>query len=239
MRSQTRSAICSIALGILVAGCASTTAMSHLKVDVQVIDALRRYELAYLLQAGDQIEVFVYRHPEFSRKSVVRHDGAISLPLLGDVNAAGKSPKELARELTELFGTRLKNPEVTVIVENPPEPMVYVLGEVGVPKGVALRQARTAAQALAQSGIVTKAAALYSVSVVRLSREGVLEAHTIQSDGASQPEVYMALQNMALMPNDLIVVPESYRGQVVRAITDFNTIIQPYFQYKVLFEFAK
>lgn len=223
-------------LSILLAGCATTAGEgSRLKVDVQVLDALTRYEAAYALQPGDAIEVFVYRHAEFSRKSIIRADGFISLPLLGDVKAAGKAPKELAEELTEKFSVRLKNPEVTVIVENPPEPMVYVLGEVGGPKPVPLRQARTVAQALTYAGNATKAGDLFSVSIVRLNKDGLLEAHTVQSENyTSQPEIMMALQNMALAPNDLVFVPESYRGQVVRAITDVNIMLAPYFQLRIL-----
>lgn len=234
MRSRIRSAVQIVALGFFLAGCASTTTEASLKVKVEVLDALSRYEIAYLLQAGDQIEVFVYRHPEFSRKSIVRPDGFISLPLLGDVRAAGKTPLELGKELTKLFSVRLRNPEVTVIVENPPEPMVYVLGEVGGPKALPMRQVKTAAQAIAQAGAVTKAGDLFSVSVVRLSKGGLLEAHTVRTEGYNQPEVYMALQNMLLQPNDLVVIPESYRGQIVRLFTDVNALIQPYFQYRIL-----
>ena len=234
MRSRIQSAVQIVALGFLLAGCASTTTEASLKVKVEVLDALSRYEIAYLLQAGDQIEVFVYRHPEFSRKSIIRPDGFISLPLLGDVRAAGKTPLELGKELTKLFSVRLRNPEVTVIVENPPEPMVYVLGEVGGPRALPMRQVKTAAQAIAQAGAVAKAGDLFSVSVVRLNKKGLLEAHTVRTEGYNQPEVYMALQNMLLQPNDLVVVPESYRGQIVRLLTDVNALIQPYFQYRIL-----
>ena len=70
---------------------------------------------------------------------------------------------------------------------------------------------------------------------VRLNKDGLLEAHTVQSENyTSQPEIMMALQNMALAPNDLVFVPESYRGQVVRAITDVNIMLAPYFQLRIL-----
>jgi polysaccharide export outer membrane protein len=223
-----------LALAVLLAGCAATTTQANLKVDVEVLDALTRYEVAYVLEAGDQVEVFVYRQPDLSRKAIVRSDGFISLPLLGDVKAARLAPRELAANITDLYSVRLKNPEVTVIVENPPEPAVYVVGEVGVPKVVTLRQAKTVAQALAQSGIVNHGAELFSVSIVRLNDKGFLEAIDVKTENHSQPEVYMSLQNMALHANDLVIVPESYRGQVVRALTDVNTLIAPYFQYRVL-----
>lgn len=238
MRGLTQRVIHSILLSVLVSGCimVPTTTTSKMEVEVQVLDALTRYEITYALQAGDQLEVFVYRQPDFSRKTIVRADGFISLPLLGDVRAAGKSPNDLGKELTALFSLRLKNPEVTVMVENPPEPSVYIVGEVGGPKALPIRQAKTAAQAIAQAGVVSRGAELFSVSIVRLGKNGLLEAHTVQTEGYSQPDVYMALQNVALMPNDLIVVPESYRSQFIRGVADFNTLILPYFQFRLLQE---
>jgi polysaccharide export outer membrane protein len=239
MHALIRCAIRHFLLGIVLAGCVSTTTDLKLKVDVQVLDALTRYEIAYLLQPGDQIEVFVYRQPGFSRKTIVRPDGFISIPLVGEVRAAGKAPRDLSKELTKLFSARLNDPKVTVIVENPPEPMVYVVGEVGAAKAVPFRQAKTAAQAVALAGTLTRGADPSGVSIVRLSKDGMLESHSVETEGYSFPEFYMVLQNFALMPNDLVVVPESYRAQIVRAFTDVNTIIQPYFQYRLLFEIAK
>ena len=221
-------------LGGLVAGCAVPTTTESLKVEVEVLDKLTRYETAYLLQAGDQLEVFIYRHPELSRKAVIRPDGFISLPLAGEVLAAGKAPRDLSQELVAKYGDRIKNPEVTVIVENPQEPMVFVLGEVGAPKAVPLRQAKTAAQAVALVGSPVKTADLSSLAIVRLSKAGLLEAHTVKADGLNQPELYMALHNMPLMPNDLVFVPESYRNQVMRFVNDVNQVLFPYYQYRIL-----
>ena len=234
MRQLIRSTLCAVVSGILLAGCAATTTTESLSVEVEVLDMLNRYETAYLLQAGDQLEVFIYRHPELSRKSVIRPDGFISLPLIGEIKAAGKAPRDLNAELAAKYGDRIKNPEVTVMVENPQEPMVFVLGEVGAPKAVPLRQARTAAQAIALVGNAVKTADLSSLAIVRLNNKGLLEAHTVKSEGFNQPELYMALQNMALKPNDLVFVPESYRGQLVRLVTDVNAMVFPYYQFRIL-----
>jgi polysaccharide export outer membrane protein len=234
MRQLIRATLYAAGLGFLLLGCAATTTTESLKVEVEVLDVMNRYEAAYLLQAGDQLEVFIYRHPELSRKAIIRPDGFISLPLVGEIQAAGKAPRDLSSELVTKFGDRIKNPEITVIVENPQEPMVFVLGEVGAPKAVPLRQARTAAQALALAGNATKSAELSSMAIVRLNSKGMLEATTVKSDGVNQPELYMALHNMLLKPNDLVFVPESYRGQIVRLIQDVNTMMFPYYQYRLL-----
>lgn len=242
MTSSIRSALRIGALAVLLAGCAATTTSEKVKVDVEVLDTLSRYEVAYILQPGDQIEVFVNRFADISRRSVVRSDGYISLPLLGDIKASGKAPQDLARELTDLYAVRIKNPEVTVIVENPPEPSVFILGEIGGPKSIPARQVKTAAQALALAGIPTRFAVLENVSVIRLNKDGYLEAHIVKAnEHSSQPEILMALQNMPLQANDLILVPESNRGQVVTALTDVNSILapvnsvlSPYFTFRLL-----
>jgi protein involved in polysaccharide export with SLBB domain len=120
------------------------------------------------------------------------------------------------------------------MVENPPEPMVFVLGEVGGPRALPLRQVKTVAQALAQSGNAVKSGDLFAASIIRLNKEGLLESHTVRTEGYSQPEVYMALQNMPLAANDLVLVPESYRGQFLRLITDVNSMLAPYYQFRIL-----
>lgn len=188
----------------------------------------------YVLRPDDEIEVFVYRHPVFSRRTTIRPDGLLSLPLLGEIKTAGKAPRELNEQLPELFGQRLVNPEVTVIVENALKPMVFVRGEVGAPRTITLRQSKTVAQAFAQSGTVIKAGSLSSVAIIRVNEKGFLEAHTVNAEGYSQPEIYMALNRMILMPNDLVLVSESYRGQLPRAVQDFNTLYLSYFQIRLL-----
>lgn len=226
---------------LLLAACASPTTTATLKVEVEVVDALRRYEVVYLLQPGDVVEVFVNRHPEFSRKAIVRSDGMIGLPLVGDVKAAGLTPAALAGHITQRYAPRLNQPETTVIVENPPEPSVYVLGQVAGPRAVPLRQARTLAQALALAGDATKLAALPYVAVIRLNEQGVLEAHRLAGEGGtpSQPELYMAMSSITLRPNDVVLVPESQRSQAMRILQDITLALAPLLNFVILNDATK
>jgi polysaccharide export outer membrane protein len=229
--------LCVMPLAMLgLAACASPSTSTPLKVKTEVLDVLNRYEHAYVLQPGDQLEVFLYRQPEFSRKTTVRPDGAIALPLISEVKAAGKTPTALAEELTGLFAARLLKPEVTVMVENPPEPMIYVVGKVGAPKALPLRQTRTVVQALAQASDATPNASIENVSVIRINKEGFLEAHFIETQGLqpSQPDVYLALSNMTLQTNDVVLVPESNRSQLLRTLQDVNTALSPLFNVLIV-----
>lgn len=225
-----------------LAGCVSPVApegRSRVQVDVEVLNAARRFEHVYLLQPGDQIEVFMQRFGDLTRKVTVRPDGFISLPIVNEVKAAGKAPAQLAEELRVLFGQRLREPEVNVIVLNPPEPMVYVVGQVGAPKALALRQASTLAQAVAQSGDVTRNAAPDSISVIRLNPDGQLESRVLRAYGASQPEVYMAMAAVPLQSNDLVVVPESYRSQIMRTLQDTSVALNPILNVLILREISR
>jgi hypothetical protein len=69
---------------------------------------------------------------------------------------------------------------------------------------------------------------------VRLNKDGFFEARAITLEGYNQAETYIALQNFALLPYDLVVVPESDRSQFMRLIQDVNTAITPYFQIRLL-----
>jgi polysaccharide biosynthesis/export protein len=223
--------------------CACTTELvttNKVPVQVEVLNAARRFELVYEVRPGDQLEIFMQRHNDLSRKVTVRPDGFISLPIIDEVKASGKSPRELAEELKKLYTTRLRDPEVNVIVLNPPEPMVYVVGQVGAPKAVPLRQAGTLAQAIVQAGDATKLAAAGSISVIRLNASGQMEAHVLDTHGrdASQPEVYMAMAAVPLKTNDLIVVPESQRSQIMRVLQDTSTALVPILNLMILKEIA-
>jgi polysaccharide biosynthesis/export protein len=228
-------------LSLLVA-CSPTTTKKPLAAKPEVLTSLKRYQKEYVLAPGDKLDVMVYRSPEFSRTVQIRFDGYISLPVLDDVKAEGLTVPQLDTRLTELYGQRLLHPEVTVDVINAREPMVYVSGEIGAPNPVPLRLARTAAEALAHAGGMLKTAARDRVAVVRLEADGRLVSHVVEDGGIGQPGFYMALHNMLLKPDDLIIVPESNRSQFVRMLDDFvtkpltalNQALGPYFQFTLI-----
>ena len=244
LKVVTPAGLVSIIAAIGVAGCASQTTNTPLRIEETVAQSLQRYTKEYVLAPGDSIEVVVYRIPELTREVLIRRDGYISLPIVDDVLAAGRTIRDLDDELTRLYSSRVVDPEVTIIIKNAPEPVVYVVGEVGAPHPVPLREARTAAQAIAMAGSVLDSADLSQVSVIRLDDDGYLRAHTIEAQQRAQPALYMALQNVALQADDLIFVPESDRSIAVQAIRDFittpmgafNQMLTPYYQVRIIQE---
>jgi polysaccharide export outer membrane protein len=127
---------------LLGAGCATTPT----KV------AQERPDPEYRIGREDVLEVVVWREPELSRVVPVRPDGKISLPLAGEVEAAGRTPAELQGELTKAIGAYVRDAAVAVLVREINGARFYVLGEVAHPGGFALRGPISVVQAIALAG---------------------------------------------------------------------------------------
>lgn len=128
---------------VAAAGCASTrvTPMSA---------EIPRGE--YRIGKEDVLEVVVFREPELSRVVPVRPDGKISLPLAGEMDAAGKTAAELQRGIASVLAAYVRDPAVSVLVREINASRVYVLGEVVRPGGFPLRGPMTVVQAIAIAG---------------------------------------------------------------------------------------
>lgn len=232
-----------IFLACFLSACESVPARTSLPANSEIISSIERYRIQTQLVPGDQLEILVYQHPELSRVVTVRRDGMITVPLLDDVKAAGLTTQALDERLTAALSKRLNQPSVTVIHNNAMEPMVFVLGEVGVAKPIPLRQARTVAQAISYVGGVSKKANIDGVSLIRLDDAGHLSLTPLgkQSDVES---AYLSFQNTPLRADDLLVVPEGARSKTNRFLQDYiinpfsalNQILTPYFQILLLEE---
>ena len=229
-------------LAVFLAGCAAPAPEKPYEVVSvpQVVRSSVKYQKEYLLFAGDQIEVLIWRNVEVSRTVVIRSDGFISLPLLQDVKAAGLTPKELAAEVTKAYSGRLLNPEVTIIPVQVRQPSVYVLGDVRTPGAFPLRQAATAIQALAAANGALRSGWEAETVIIRLSQEGYLEAMPIGGQGGNewfftqQSGPYRLLGNIPLQPDDIVFVPETGRSQLFRALADILIPFQIYMNYRLI-----
>jgi len=122
---------------------------------------------AYVVAAGDLISVRVYNQEAMSARVRVRDDGRISLPFLGDVEAAGHQPSELAKQLQVLLKEYVVNPVVTVSLEEPRTLEVYVVGEVARPGRYQLEPSASVLQVLAAAGGLTPFASPDRIFVLR------------------------------------------------------------------------
>jgi len=157
----------------------------------------------YLFGVGDIIEIQVWNEKDLSRTLRVRLDGRISLPLIGEIEAAGKSPRELSAQIEERYAKTIASPSVTAIL-NQSNQRYYVLGQVKQPGEFPLDAHLTVLQALARSGGFLEWAKPANIVVIRGAggKEQVIpfdyEAITKKKDQS---------QNLPLAPGDTIVVP--------------------------------
>jgi polysaccharide export outer membrane protein len=123
----------------------------------------------YFLGPEDVVEVWVWKEPELSTTAMVRPDGKISLPLIGEMEAKGKSALQLQDEVKKRLEVYLSQPVVTVIVKEVNYPKISVLGQVRKPDVYKLRQKITVLDAIALAGGFTEFAKRSRVVILRNS----------------------------------------------------------------------
>ncbi len=159
-------------------------------------------EQEYRLGPGDKLRVEVYREPQLSQSLQVRPDGKITLPLVGDVAATGRTSIELRDALTTSLKEYVTNPDVTVIVQEATAAQVFIIGEVPSPGVQVMRGPLTALQALAQAGGLKEFA---DERDIRILRKGNLGLVTIPFD--YKEAIRGRLEPVYLQPGDTVVVP--------------------------------
>jgi polysaccharide export outer membrane protein len=108
---------------------------------------------SYVIGAQDVLGIRIWREPELSGSVAVRPDGKITLPLVGDIDAAGFTPEALTVRVTEALGKILNKPEVTISVVSVQSKRYFLSGKVGRGGGVPLVVPTTILQALSSAGL--------------------------------------------------------------------------------------
>ena len=142
-----------------------------------------------VLNAGDVISVSIPAAPELSQSQKIRIDGKISLPMIGEVTAAGKSIKSFQSELSGLYQSELQNPEVVVNLVSGAA-IVYVNGQVLVPGKILLDREMTALEAIMESGGFSELANLKKVTITR-QEEGKYKKYLLNFKDSERPVFYV------------------------------------------------
>lgn len=160
----------------------------------------------YRIGAGDMLQVSVYKEPEASiAGTVVRADGNISLPLIKEINVAGLTPAEAEKLLTSKFARFIDSPDVTVIVTQVLSQKIYMVGAVRSVKPINLTARITVLQALTEAGGLTDYAKRKKIYILR-NENGQQVRLPFNYDAVIKGEKMD--QNIMLLPNDTIVVPQ-------------------------------
>ena len=161
-------------------------------------------EKDYLIGVGDVLEVQVWKEPDLSRTVTVRLDGKISLPLAGDVQAAGKTTSELDQFLEKKISDLVTEPAVSVMLVENRSRRYYVVGQVGQPGEFPIEFPLTILQAIARSGGFQEWAKREEIRVVRRSG-GKEEFLSFDYDAFVKGKNLQ--QNVLIAPGDTIIVP--------------------------------
>ena len=163
----------------------------------------------FLLGPEDVVTVTVWRNQDLSKDVVVRPDGMISLPLIGDILAAGSTADELAKQITERLKEFMASPTVSVQVKEINSYFVFVTGEVAKPGKFPLKSYATVIQGISLAGGFTPFASRDKVHVIRITKNGKGEntQFNIQVDYSALAKGKTSTGNFFLRSGDVIVVP--------------------------------
>lgn len=160
----------------------------------------------YVIGAEDVLDISVWKNIDLSRVVVVRPDGMISLPLVGDIKAAGKSPEELKGSIEKKLREYSETAIVSVIVQTVNSYKVFVLGEVKTPGMQVFKANATVLQAITLAGGFTEYASKNNIVLIRKMKDGSEEKTRLRfKDLVSIGE--RENRNFVLKPGDTIFVP--------------------------------
>ncbi len=158
----------------------------------------------YVIGSEDVIGVQFWREPEMSGDVIVRPDGMITLPLIGEVKAEGLKPEGLRDHVKKAAGKFLTDPNVTVVVRQVNSRKIYITGQVIKPGAYSLASPRTVLQAIALAGGLTEFAESDNISVAR-TEQGRTRVFKFNYKNVSKGKALE--QNIQLQPGDTVVVP--------------------------------
>ena len=191
-------------LALMLAGCAGS---AGLRPAAPVTTATGDY--SYIIGAGDNLNIIVWRNPELSLSVPVRPDGKVSAPLVDELVAQGKTSSEVARDIEKKLSTYVRDPVVTVIVTSfvgPYSEQIRVVGEAAKPQFLPYKQKMTLLDVMIAVGGLTDFADGNGASILR-SAEGNKQYAVRLKDLVKRGDVSA---NVEMRPGDILIIPQSF-----------------------------
>ncbi len=197
-----------VSLSIGAWGQAQPSSTAHLapaSANVKTSDQSKPHDDSFVIGNDDVLAINVWKEPDISRSIPVRSDGKISLPLVGEVQAAGRTPLKLEEDIAGKLKNYISEPEVTVMVQQINSQKFNVLGQVARPGSFVIANSPTVLDAIAAAGGFRDFAKQKSIYVLRENPDGTQTRLLF-----NYKEVIKGVnpaQNVKLQPRDTIVVP--------------------------------
>ena len=190
---------------IALASVACSTTGAHPPAPLTVDAPNMRYKIGPL----DTLNVVVWRNPELSASVIVRPDGSVSTPLVEDIQAAGRNPADLSREIEKALAKYIRDPVVSIVVsgfQGVYSDQIRIVGEAAKPQTVPYRQNMTILDVMIQVGGVTDFADANGAVLIRGVESGKQYGVRLK-DLLKRGDISA---NVAVMPGDIIIVPQSW-----------------------------
>ena len=165
-------------------------------------------DYTYVIGPGDGLNINVWRNPELSMSVTVRPDGKVSAPLVEELQAQGKTPVELARDVEKRLATYVRDPVVTVLVSGfvgPYSEQIRVVGEASKPQALPYKQKMTVLDVMIAVGGLTDFADGNSAIIMR-GADGNKRYSVRLKDLVKRGDVSA---NVEMRPGDILIIPQS------------------------------
>lgn len=178
----------------------------------------------YRMSVGDFIGVRFFYYPAYNVSLIVRPDGYVTVPLVGEVRAEGMKPSELEAIVRAKYAEVLAAPEVSVIVTEFADQRIFVFGEVYDAGAYDLRGSSTVLDAVAEAGGITYNGRNDSIILIRQQPDGMFSGTRVNLQDllAGRPA-----ENMVLRPRDIVYVPMTFIAKVDVFVDQFFKKITP------------
>lgn len=205
-RRQQSTLVSILVASLLIVGCSSGPSVKN----VDSVETAKTTTSEYRVGPGDELQVFVWEHPDLSLNVPVRPDGKISTPLVEDMVAEGKTPTQLADDIEKVLNEYVRGPVVSVIVQQfvgQFSEQIRVVGQANNPQALSYREGITLLDVMIEVGGLTQFAAGNKAKIVR--RQGGDETEIPVRLGDLMKKGVIA-QNTAMRPGDVLIIPESF-----------------------------
>jgi polysaccharide export outer membrane protein len=194
---------------VCVAALLSACATGRGSTEAPKIDPSAQAVTTYLIGVDDQLQITVWQNQDLSVSVPVRPDGKITVPLIGDVDAGGKTPEQVAAEIKDKLQSYVRDPQVAVILtalrSHEYLSRVRVTGAVRQPVSLPYRQGMTVLDAVLAAGGTTEFAAPDRTELYREDKNGVTTPYAVRLDKVLQKGDLAT--NYPVQPGDVVTVP--------------------------------
>jgi polysaccharide biosynthesis/export protein len=178
---------------------------------------------AYKMMPGDVLSIRFYGNAELNEDVPIRPDGAISLPFVGDVKAAGLSPAELDEDLTKRFTGELRTPRIVVVVKEFGSQRVWVGGEVSKPGMIAMRGPLGLFAALQEAGGLLPSARRQQIVLIRPDTGGrplgrTIDIRPLESGAGPDQDVQLQAMDVVFVPRNHISSVDVFVDQYIKQL---------------------